>query len=205
MLSMDLSAFRLVKVPDPAPPYDCEIHGTTCPALRDPVLSGMADPAAVASPLGLAEVADHPDPLRAVYVTTPASAARSGSTERPSDVPGPAGTGATAAWPRQFAQVTVEILAGVRPLRQAVPWATDDVLAQIRGLMSGFASDRRPKIQRMVATRPAANAVEMTVVAAFGSRTRALALRFEQIPARQAAPGLPPRPARWLCTALETG
>jgi hypothetical protein len=45
----------------------------------------------------------------------------------------------------------------------------------------------------------------MTVVACIGPRTRALALRFEHLAARQAAPGLPPRPARWLCTAIEAG
>jgi hypothetical protein len=99
----------------------------------------------------------------------------------------------------------VEILAGVRPVRQVVPWATDQTLVEIRDLIPRFASDRRPRIQRVVTSRPTASAVEMSVVASFGSRTRALAMRFEQIAARQAAPGLPPRPARWLCTAIEAG
>ena len=27
-------SLRLVKVPDAAPPYDCEIHGAGCPAMR---------------------------------------------------------------------------------------------------------------------------------------------------------------------------
>jgi hypothetical protein len=45
----------------------------------------------------------------------------------------------------------------------------------------------------------------MTVVVSFGPRSRALAMRFEHVPARQPAPGLPARPARWLCTEIETG
>jgi len=51
----------------------------------------------------------------------------------------------------------------------------------------------------------AARVVEMTVVLSFGPRSRALALRLEQLPGRQPAPGLPARPARWLCTEIEVG
>jgi hypothetical protein len=116
----------------------------------------------------------------------------------------PTGAGATAAWPRQFAQVMVEILAGVRPQRQVVPWTTDRVRARIRHLGPVLAADRRPRIQRVVTSRPTACVVEMTVVVSFGPRSRALAMRFEHVAARQAAPGLPARPARWLCTELET-
>src|SRR6185437_9255107 len=47
--------------------------------------------------------------------------------------------------------------------------------------------------------------VEMTVVLSFGPRSRALALRLEQLPGRQPAPGLPARPARWVCTEIEVG
>jgi hypothetical protein len=54
-------------------------------------------------------------------------------------------------------------------------------------------------------SRPAARVVEMTVVASFGPRSRALAMRFEHVAARPAAPGWTARPARWLCTALEAG
>ena len=28
---MPSDAIRLVKVPDAAPPYDCQVHGTSCP------------------------------------------------------------------------------------------------------------------------------------------------------------------------------
>jgi hypothetical protein len=56
-----------------------------------------------------------------------------------------------------------------------------------------------------VTSRPAARVVEMTVVLSFGPRSRALALRLEQLPGRRPAPGLPARPARWLCTEIEVG
>ena len=115
---------------------------------------------------------------------------------RPSDIP---------AWPRQFAQVIVEILAGSRPPRQIVPWTTDRVRARIDLLSQVLASDQRPRIRRIMTSRPAARVVEMTVVVSFGPRSRALAMRFEHMPPRQPGPGLPVRPARWLCTEIETG
>ena len=106
---------------------------------------------------------------------------------------------------RQFAQVIVEILAGSRPLRQTIGWTTERVRAQIGDLARVLASDQRPRIKRVVASQPTASVVEMTVVISFGPRSRALAMRFEQMPARQPAPGRPARPARWLCTEIETG
>jgi hypothetical protein len=172
----------LISIPDGAPAYDCETHGAACPAARSPVDGvGLAgEPAKV----GAAE----PQPR-------PSGRAPAGQ--------GAAGT--TTAWPRQFAQVMVEILAGVRPQRQIDPLTTDRVRAQIRHLGPILAADQRPKIQRVVTSRPAAGVVEMTVVVSFGPRSRALAMRLEYVAAREAAPGLPTRPARWLCTELETG
>jgi hypothetical protein len=116
-----------------------------------------------------------------------------------------AGAGQTVPLPRQFAQVIVEILAGSRPLRQAVGWTTDRVRAQIGDLTQVLTSDQRPRIRRIVTSQPTASVVEMTVVVNFGQRSRALAMRFEHMPARRPAPGLPARPARWLCTEIETG
>jgi hypothetical protein len=60
-------------------------------------------------------------------------------------------------------------------------------------------------IRRIVTSRPAARVVEMTVIVSSGPRSRALAMRFEHVAARQAAPCLPARQARWLCTELEAG
>jgi hypothetical protein len=120
-------------------------------------------------------------------------------------VASPVAAGATVAWPRQFAQVVVEILAGSRPTRQIFPWTTDRARAQLRRLSPLLRCDRRPKIQRVMTSRPTALVVEMTVVVDFGVRTHALAMRFEHVAARPAAPGLPARPARWLCTEIEAG
>ncbi len=107
--------------------------------------------------------------------------------------------------PRQLALVIVEVLTGARPDRQLVPLATDRVRARVRGLAPLLASGRRPRVVRIVTSRPAVRVVEMTVVVDFGPRSRALAMRFEHVAARPAAPGWPARPARWLCTALEAG
>ena len=111
----------------------------------------------------------------------------------------------TTAWPRQLALVIVEVLAGARPDRQLVALATDRVRARVRGLAPLLASGRRPRVVRIVTSRPADRVVEMTVVVDFGPRSRALAMRFEHVAARPTAPGWPARPARWLCTALEAG
>ena len=167
---------RLVTVPAGWPPYDCESHGAACPVARE---------AATTNP----DVSGH----------APAPARASG----PATLP-PAASQATALT-RQFAQVIVEILAGSRPLRQTVGWTTDRVRAQIGDLTQLVASEQRPRVRRIVTSQPAASVVEMTVVISFGPRSRALAIRFEQMPARQPAPGRPARPARWLCTEIETG
>ena len=109
------------------------------------------------------------------------------------------------AWPRRLAVVIVEVLAGVRPDRQLIVLATDRVRARIAGLAPLLACDQRPRITRIVTSRPAARVVEITVVVNFGPRWRALALRAEHVAGRPAAPGRPARPARWLCTAIEGG
>jgi hypothetical protein len=190
---------QLISIPDAAPPYDCETHGAACPAARGAV--GSAREFALAGPPGSADGAAEAQPSRSSGA--PAAPGRAAA------APGLAGTtalvGTTAAWPRQFAQVMVEILAGVRPQRQVDALTTDRVRARIRHLGPVLAADQRPKIQRVVTSRPAAGVVEMTVVVSFGPRSRALAMRLEYVAAREAAPGLPGRPARWVCTELETG
>ena len=110
-----------------------------------------------------------------------------------------------AAWPVRLAQVIVEVLAGSRSPRQLVPCTTERVRAQIDLLGRALSSSQRPRIRRIMTSRPAARVVEMTVVVSFGPRSRALAMRFEHEPARRPAPGRPGRPERWLCTELETG
>jgi hypothetical protein len=184
----DLSSLRLVKVPSTAPPYDCQVHGAPCPAGADV----PAVPVLPISPAAAAAVS-----LTAAVSPTAAVSQRS---VRPAAAADP-----VAAWPRQLAVVIVEVLAGVRPDRQLVPLATDRVRARVGNLAPLLAAGRRPRIARIVMSRPADRVVEMTVVVNFGARSRALAMRFEHAAARPAAPGWPARPARWLCTALEAG
>jgi hypothetical protein len=183
---LELSAVCLVKVPDPAPPYDCQVHGNRCPSGDagpqpvDPAVEPFHDPASLLAVAGLS-----PDPGLAASGAAP--------------------VGTADAWPRQMAVAIVEILAGLRPDRQLVPLTTDRVRARIRGMAPFLRSDRRPRIARIVASRPAGGVVEMTVVVDLGPRSRALAMRFEHAAGRQATPGRPERPARWLCTAIEAG
>jgi len=178
--ALHLVNLRLVTVPDAAPPYDCQIHGARCPArAADQTIPAAAD----------MRLAERPAALGPPAALVPPAARADPAT----------------AWPRRLAVVIVEVLAGVRPDRQLVPLATDRVRARIRGLAPLLACDRRPRIARIVTSRPAARIVEMTVVVNFGVRSRALAMRFEHVAARPAAPGWPARPARWLCTAIEAG
>ena len=109
-----------------------------------------------------------------------------------------------AGWPDRFAQVLTETLGGARPSDQLIPWTTERARSRIRSLGPMLAASRqRPRVQRVVTSRPAAGVVEMSVVAEFGGAVRALAVRLEHRPPRPASLGRPARPARWLCTALE--
>ena len=186
---------RLIAVPAGWPPYDCEAHGPACPAAAVPAGTGReAD--------GPEREADAPDPHADL------APGRGLVPPGPLD-PGPSPAFSAgqegAAWPRQFAQVIVEVLAGSRSPRQLASCTTERVRAQIDLLSQALAPGQRPRIQRIMMSRPAARVVEMTVVISFGPRSRALAMRFEHLPARRPAPGRPARPERWLCTAIETG
>jgi Family of unknown function (DUF6459) len=192
---MPSTSLRLIIVPDTAPPYDCEAHGAACPAARD--TAGRDTGGRDAAGVDLLGTGQPPEPTPSAGSASPASSAPTANALAP-DRLGPA-------WPLQFAQVVVEILAGARSPRQIIPCTTDRVRAQIAELMPLLASDHRPRIQRILTSRPTAHAVEMSVVVSFGPRSRALAVRCEHLPARPAAPGLPPRPARWLCTELMAG
>jgi hypothetical protein len=190
--STDLPGLRLIAVPDAAPPYDCDTHGAACPAQPDPSWTNpsWADPS-WADPYG-AEVAPGPSGPHGPH----------GPDARPD---ASRAESAADAWPRQFAQVVVEILAGARSPRQILSCTTDHVREQIGLLAPLVTAGQRPRIQRILTSHPTAHAVEMTVVVSFGSRSRALAVRCEQLPPQPAAPGRPARPARWLCTELEAG
>lgn len=176
-----LAALRLASVPDAAPPYDCEVHGTAC---QVPPVSWYADPLDVAA-------------------MTPVRPAGGGPAEADSHCAD--AHCAIGIWPRQFAQAIVETLAGTRPVRQIIQWSTERAQAHIRVLGPLLRTDAGARIQRVLTSQPAPAVVEVTVIAGFGTRTRAVAMRFEHVPERPAVPGLVSRPARWICTDVETG
>jgi hypothetical protein len=207
---------RLVAVPAGWPPYDCEAHGAACPAaVPDPPAngqgairqgairqgaSGQGASGQGASGRDGTAVAPAIVPVRAAAPGTGGTAMPAGeATSR-----GAAEPTLAAAWPGQFGQVLVEILAGFRPARQLAPWTTERVRSQIDLLSCAVAAKQRPRIRRVMTSRPTADVVEMTMVVGFGSQSRALAIRFERIPARPPVPGRPARAARWLCTEIET-
>ncbi len=212
---------RLVAVPDGWPPYDCEAHGAACSAGVGAVsAAGLAAgeaaatwntiPASTALPLGTRTTEAAAD-RAAGPAPAPGRAAGAGSAPGQSGGTGADPNGETgqtpevgAAWLRQFALVLVEILAGFRPAKQLAPWATERARAQIDLLSRAADAEQRPRIRRVMTSRPTAGVVEMTMVVGFGSRSRALAMRFEHVPARPPVPGRPARPARWLCTEIET-
>jgi uncharacterized protein DUF6459 len=217
-------SLRLVKVPDAAPPYDCPTHGAGCPAMdaaaasrseltREPgprpvPATGSGAPAAPASAPGApAAPASAPGALAAPAPGVPGAAAPAqGVLGRAPSAPGvPSATGPAGAVPWQFAQVIVEIMAGLRPQKQINGLTTDHAREQARRLAPLLVSDRRPAIRRIVTSRPTARVVEMTVIVSIGPRSRGLAMRLEHIAARPATPGRPARPDRWLCTAIEAG
>jgi len=107
-------------------------------------------------------------------------------------------------WPSQFAQVLAETLAGSRPASQITPWTTERARAHIRRLGPLLAAGHRPRVQRVLASRPVEDVVEVAVVVGFGPRTRALAARLERAGPQPAVPGRPARQARWLCTDVES-
>jgi hypothetical protein len=104
--------------------------------------------------------------------------------------------------------VLAETLAGSRPPRQMVPWTTEETLTRIQRLGPQLASQQRPRVRRVLTSRPAADVLEMAVVVGFGPRVNALAVRLERSwPCPHARPGQPPAAeppaARWVCTAVE--
>jgi hypothetical protein len=96
-------------------------------------------------------------------------------------------------WPSQFAQVLAETLAGSRAPRQLTSWTTEQARRRIRQLGPTLRAQQRPLVRRVLTSEPEPGVVEMTVIVAVGSRTRALAVRLERAGGQQ----------EWLCTAIE--
>jgi hypothetical protein len=199
----DPVAIRLVPVPDCNPPFDDELPGGRIlvslvhPLVSDDLVSdddpgpvtasGDDELAAGAGPAEPSETHDRDD-----------------GCERDGADRGGEGGDALGQWPSRFAQVLAETLGGARPASQLTPWTTEQARAHIRRLGPLLAVDRPPRVQRVRASQPARDVVEVAVVAEFGSRTRALAARLERAGAQPPGPGRPGRDARWLCTAIES-
>jgi len=96
--------------------------------------------------------------------------------------------------PGQFAILLSETLAGVRPAQQLTPWLSKRGMLHLHRLTPMFRIGHQPRVLRILTTRPAQNVVEMTVIAAFGARPRALAIRLEHNPQQ----------SRWQCTDIES-
>jgi hypothetical protein len=219
-----LPALRLVPVPDTDPPFD-----------GDPPTGAPAPGALWASGRGWGQLAQtargHADGwvggggmLGSPRADAEAPAGTRAATAVPAGPQAGAEAPAGAAgddWSRQFALLLTEALAGARPLRQILPWTTDRARAHLDKLMPLFSGGQRPRVRRVITSRPTRDAIEMTVVVGVGTRTRALAVRLERVlhpqggvthsggtRSRLRGPAVPPAraertPPQWLCTAIE--
>ena len=189
----DLIAIHLAEVPDSWPPYDDEVAAAGTGQAAWPA-GYAAEEWAISARTGARDSADDDSE----------DGGGDGGDGRASDGgDGRAGEG-PGRWPSQFAQVLAETLAGSRPASQMTPWTTERARAHIRRLGPLLAAGQRPRVQRVLASRPVDDVVEIAVIVGFGSRTRALAARLERASPRAATPGRPGRQARWLCTAVES-
>ena len=195
----DLSAMRLLAVPDVWPPIDCQpidCQPIDCPPIDCP-------------PIDCPPV-DCP-PASAPEGRRPAGAALA---EQVGDRPGEQAAGGDA-WPRQFAVLLAEALTGARPVRQILPWLSPRGTVHLRRLLPLFGGGQGARVQRIMTTQPSPDVIEMTLIVAVGPRTRALAVRLtraEPTPRPQWRGKLTARvaesrsaTARWLCTDIEAG
>ncbi len=188
----DLIAVRLTEVPDSWPPYDDEVPAGDVRAGGEPNAGGDG-PA-------------HGQMAESSEDHEVAPGHREDDRGRRGGGSGGSGGGGDAdadRWPSQFAQVLAETLAGARPASQITPWTTERARAHIKRLGPLLAAGQRPRVQRVLTSRPMEDVVEVAVIIGFGSRTRALAARLERAGPQPAAWGRPARQAHWLCTAVE--
>jgi hypothetical protein len=209
----DLMAIHLADVPDAWPPYDDEVFAGPTAGLGAPfqAATSRAAEAHAAEARHATGAAAHATGA-AAHATggTPATAGTqaagepraSGEDERRREQGN--GDADSDRWPSQFAQVLAETLAGSRPASQITPWTTERARAHIRRLGPLLAAEQRPRVQRVLTSRPVKDVVEVSVIVGFGSRTRALAARLERAGPQAATLGRPAREARWLCTAVES-
>ena len=106
------------------------------------------------------------------------------------------------AWAARFAQATVEVLGGDRPLAQLLRWTTARVYqdldrrVRILGRTAPAPQRRRtirPQVRSVHVCQPRPGAAEVSVHVQHGHRSRAIAARLER------------RKDRWTCVALQLG
>jgi hypothetical protein len=106
------------------------------------------------------------------------------------------------AWAARFAQATVEVLGGDRPLSQLLRLTTarvyTDLDRRVRILGRATPGPRgrrtvRPQVRSVHVFRPGPDSAEVSVHVRHGHRSRAIAARLEW------------RDDRWLCVALQLG
>ena len=164
----DLSALRLLVLPDLGPPFDDDpAAGAIVTAEAGTVGLGWSnrDGAATAATAATA-------PAENTATAASAASANSGA--------GAAQARADSDWARRFALLLSEALAGARPVRQIRPWTTERTRSQLDRLMPLFGGGQRPRVLRVITTRPTRDVIEMTVVVGLERRTRALAVRLER-------------------------
>lgn len=200
----DPSAIRLLRLPEVGPPFDDD------PAAKSAGTTATAATTTAATTTAATTTAATEGPRHGAASTVPSAVSRG------QDAAG----GADGDWARQFAGLLTEALSGARPVRQILPWTSRRARVQLPALIPLFSSGQRPRVLRVIATRPAPDVIEMTVVAAVGARTRALAVRLQRAespaPAGRAArlgqaatrpgkaaAGAAPTVSRWLCTDIE--
>jgi len=202
----DLPALRLLVLPDLGPPFDDDPAAAAIVAAEAGAVGlgwSNRDGGAAASgaaTAGTAATADGGAAAGGVARAATAGAAQAGARTGTADArtgaagAGAAVTGAGAAqaradgdWARRFALLLCEALAGARPIRQIQPWTTERARPKLERLMPLFGGGQRPRVLRVITTRPTRDVIEMTVVVGLERRTRALAVRLERTdPADQA-------------------
>jgi uncharacterized protein DUF6459 len=105
-------------------------------------------------------------------------------------------------WAARFAQATVEVLGGDRPLPQLLRWTSQRVYADLGRRVSilgrsSVVTQRlrtvRPQVRSVHVFQPTPQSAEVSVHVRHGRRSRAIAARLEL------------ESGRWQCTALQLG
>jgi hypothetical protein len=201
----DLPALRLIRVPDWGAPFDGDPAADDSAACAGQFGSGwdQAGPGAGQDPR---------DATAARAAPAAGTEARTGGQPTARADASQASLEASAQWAQQFARLLAEALAGARPVRQILPWTSERARGHLGRLAPLFGGGQRPRVLRIITTRPTREVIEMTVIVGVGTRTRALAVRLEQAALHRLA-----RPAeyatragtslasahRWVCTDIE--